>query len=198
MKIACLPPMIIILLLSFFNPKLGSAQSNFERNKPPFTDRLVYGGGLGLQFGTLTLVDLSPVVGYRVTERLETGIGFTYKYYKVKDYWYDYSTNQSYDLKSNIIGGSVYLRYHFLKNVFAHAEFEQLQYRYTDYYNIPGIGIEKEKKTANISSVFIGGGYKQQISQGSYFFIMALWNLTEDSMSPYNNPVLRMGVLLGR
>ena len=189
--------MIVILFLAIFNPELSSAQSGFERNTPRFSDRLVYGGGFGLQFGTLTLVDLSPVVGYRLTERLETGIGFTYKYYKVKDYWYDYLTNQSYDLKSNIIGGSVYSRYHILKNVFVHAEFEQLQYRYTQYYNT-GAGLARDKQTANISSLFVGGGYKQPISQSSYFFIMALWNLTEDSMSPYNNPVLRMGVILGR
>lgn len=197
MKISCLTPLIAILFLSFFNPGMGSAQTNLEQNKPRFTDRLVYGGGFGLQFGTLTLIDLSPVVGYRVTERLETGIGLSYKYYKFKDYWYDYNTNRSYDLKSNIFGGSVYLRYHVLKNVFAHVEFEQLQYRYTQYYNT-STGLVREKETANISSMFIGGGYKQPISQNSYFFIMALWNLTEDSMSPYSNPVLRMGVLLGR
>lgn len=197
MKISCLTPIIALLLLSIFSPELSSAQSNFERNKPSFADKLVFGGGFGLQFGTITLVDLSPVVGYRVTERLETGIGISYKYYKVKDYWYDYNSNRSYDLKSNIIGGSVYLRYNILKNVFAHTEFEQLQYRYTQYYNT-GTGLTTEKETANISSVFIGGGYRQPISQNSYFFIMALWNLTESSLSPYNNPVLRMGVILGR
>ena len=196
MKISFLPPMIVILLLSLFNPELGSAQSNFEQNKPSFTDKLVYGGGFGLQFGTLTLIDLSPVVGYRVTDRLETGIGLTYKYYRVKNRWYD-NNGRGYDLKSNIIGGSVYVRYHVLKNVFVHTEFEQLQYRYTQYYNT-GLSLERENKTANISSMFIGGGLKQPISQNTYFFIMALWNLTETSMSPYNNPIIRMGVILGR
>lgn len=176
---------------------MSSAQSNLERNKSPFADKLVFGGGLGLQFGNLTLIDLSPVVGYRLTERLETGIGLTYKYYKYKNYWYDYLTNQSYDLKSHIYGGSVYVRYHVLRNVFIHTEFEQLKYRYTQYYNT-GSGPARENHVANISSVFIGGGYKQPISQNSYFFIMGLWNLTETSMSPYNNPILRMGVILGR
>ncbi len=197
MKISYLSSILVLLLLSFFNPKISSAQSHIEQNKPRFTDRLVYGGGLGLQFGTLTLVDISPVVGYRVTERLETGLGFTYKYYRYKNYWYDYTTGQGYDLKSNITGGSIYVRYHFLENVFAHAEFEQLHYRFTDYYNT-GSGVQSDKQDANISSVFIGGGYRQRISQGSYFFIMGLWNLTEDSMSPYSNPVLRMGVIFGR
>ena len=188
--------MILILFLSLFNPGLGSAQSNFERNKTPFSDKLMFGGGFGLQFGTLTLIDLSPVVGYRVTDRLETGIGLTYKYYRYKNRWYD-NAGQGYDLKSHIYGGSVYVRYHVLKNVFVHTEFEQLKYRYTQYYNTSS-GLAREKETANISSLFIGGGLKQPISQNSYFFIMALWNLTETSMSPYNNPIIRMGVILGR
>lgn len=191
---------LFLILLSFFcflSPENSSAQSESSREKSRFTDKLVYGGSFGLQFGSLTLIDLSPVIGYRVTEKFETGVGFTYKYYKYKDYWYDYTTGQSFDLKSNITGGSVYARYHILENVFAHAEFEQLRYRYTNYYS-SGAGIEKDKLVADISSVLIGGGYRQRISQNSYFYIMGLWNLTEDAMSPYNNPVLRMGVILGR
>jgi hypothetical protein len=191
---------LFLFLLSFFcflSPEISSAQSESSREKSRFTDKLVYGGSFGLQFGSLTLIDLSPVIGYRVTEKFETGLGFTYKYYKYKDYWYDYSTGQTYDLKSNITGGSVYARYHFIENVFAHAEFEQLRYNYTSYY-FGGTGIEKEKLATDISSVLIGGGYRQRMSQNSYFYIMALWNLTEDAMSPYNNPIFRMGVILGR
>jgi len=191
---------LFLFLLSFFcflTPEISSAQSENSRDKSRFTDKLIYGGSFGLQFGSLTLIDLSPVIGYRVTEKFETGLGFTYKYYKYKDYWYDYSTGQTYDLKSNITGGSVYARYHFFENVFAHAEFEQLRYKYTNYY-FSGTGIETEKLVADISSVLIGGGYRQRISQNSYFYIMGLWNLTEDAMSPYNNPILRMGVIIGR
>jgi hypothetical protein len=191
---------LLIVLVSFFcflTPEISSAQSENNRDKSRFTDKLVFGGSFGLQFGSLTLIDLSPVIGYRITEKFETGVGFTYKYYKYKDYWYDNTTGQTYDLKSNITGGSVYARYHILENVFAHAEFEQLRYRYTNYY-FSGTGIEKEKLAADISSVLIGGGYRQRISQNSYFYIMGLWNLTEDAMSPYSNPILRMGVILGR
>ncbi|GAP42677.1 hypothetical protein TBC1_11809 [Lentimicrobium saccharophilum] len=169
----------------------------FTKNKEKFSDNLFFGGGLGLQFGTLTLIDLSPIVGYRVTEKFETGLGLTYKYYRYKDYYIDYYTGISYDLKSNILGGSVFARYHILDNVFAHAEFESLRYNYTSYYS-SGTGLLSEPATAIINSLFVGGGYRQRISQGSYFYIMALWNLNQDALSPYDNPVLRMGVILGR
>lgn len=195
MKRNC-PALFLLLLLIILSPSLSSAQSSSE-NSPKFSDRLFFGGGLGLQFGTLTLIDLSPVVGYRFTDKLEGGLGFTYKYYRYKDYYIDYYTGQRYDLKSNITGASVFGRYHFLENVFAQIEYERLRYAYTTYYNA-GSGMWSEGQVANIDSFFVGGGYRQRISGGSYFYVMGLWNLTEDAMSPYSNPVIRMGVIIGR
>ena len=186
-----------LLFFYVFATQIAVAQEAPQTNKARFTDKIFFGGGLGLQFGSITVIDVSPVVGYRVTEKFETGLGFTYKYYNYKDYFFDNNTGIGYDLKSNILGGSVFARYHILENVFLHAEFESLRYKYDDYYTI-GPLLYKEQQIANINSVFVGAGYRQRISQGSYFFIMALWNLTEDAMSPYTNPVLRMGVVFGR
>lgn len=191
-------PLVFISLLLTVSTMFSPVRAQeLSKNKGKFTDNLFFGGGLGLQFGTLTLIDISPVIGYRVTEKFETGIGLTYKYYKYKDYFIDYYSGTRYDLKSNILGGSVFLRYHILDNVFAHTEFESLRYNYTSYYS-SGTGLLSEPATAIINSLFVGGGYRQRISQGSYFFIMALWNLNDDALSPYSNPVLRMGVILGR
>ena len=75
----------VLILISVFGQKTASAQSKNQREKESFADKLVYGGSFGLQFGSLTLVDVSPVIGYRITEKLEAGLGFTYKYYKYKD-----------------------------------------------------------------------------------------------------------------
>lgn len=188
---------LLSLIFIAFGSNMTSAQENLQDKKPGFADKLVYGGNFGLQFGSLTLIDLSPVIGYRLTPKLETGLGFTWKYYKYRNYWINPNTGQQYDLKSNIAGGSVYARYHIFKNVFAHTEFEQLRYKYTNYY-FNGAVMEKDEQVANITSVFVGGGYRQSFNRNSYFYIMALWNLTEDAMSPYNNPLIRMGVIVGR
>ena len=188
---------LLTFSLLWFTQTHASAQNSDNRPENSFMDRVFFGGGLGLQFGTLTLIDVSPVVGYRITERFEAGLGFTYKYYKYNDYYVDLNTGTSYDLKSDILGGSVFGRYHITESIFAHAEYETLNYRYEDYYSYGG-NIMSDKRTAIINSFFIGGGYRQHISEGSYFFIMALWNLNDGGMSPYSNPVLRMGVILGR
>jgi len=183
----------ISLLFYFliFSSIFAAAQDYQQAPKSRFIDKLFVGGGLGLQFGSLTLIDITPMVGYRVTEKFETGIGLTYKYYKYNDYY-----GLGIDLKSNIIGGSIFARYHIIENLFAHIEYESLRYRYDEYYGSIG-ALTSENRIAYINSFFIGGGYRQRISQSSYFYIMALWNLNETTLSPYSNPVLRMGVALG-
>lgn len=187
----CYHTFLTVLLLLLF-PVIVPAQDDQTAPEYRFSDRLFFGGGLGLQFGTLTLIDISPVVGYRVTEKFETGIGLTYKYYKYKDYYYVGG-----DLKTNIFGGSLFARYHIFENIFAHVEYESLRYHYDDNHGSGSI-LSSDQSTAVYNSIFVGGGYRQRISQGSYFFMMALWNLNDSAFSPYSNPVLRMGVILGR
>lgn len=173
------------------------AQTSTVQPRPRFTDRLVFGGGVGLQFGTITLIDVSPVIGYRITPKLESGIGLTYKYYRYKDFYFDQTTFQRFDLKSNIYGASLYSRYHILENIFAHVEVERLQYNFDNIYYSGGL-MMRDPTTAYVTGIFVGGGLRQRISAGSYFYILALWNLNDDAMSPYSNPILRMGVLFGR
>ncbi|NJO68127.1 MAG: hypothetical protein HC830_01615 [Bacteroidetes bacterium] len=45
-------------------------------------DRMYVGGNIGLQFGTITNIELSPHVGYYIYPRWSAGIGITYEYYK--------------------------------------------------------------------------------------------------------------------
>jgi len=65
-------------------------------------DRIYIGGNFGLQFGNYTIVDLSPQIGYRITDRLTSGIGITYMYLKYTDPVYNFS------YKTNIYGGSIF------------------------------------------------------------------------------------------
>ncbi len=59
------------------------------KQKNPFSERFFVGGSLGFSIGTYSsLVDVSPIFGYAVTEDFIAGLGLTYKYYKYKDYFY--------------------------------------------------------------------------------------------------------------
>lgn len=184
---------------------IGFSQSVKEK---PFKDRLFGGGYLGLQFGSYsTMVDVSPIIGYSLTDNIDVGLGPTYKYYKYKNYYYVSFPNgdsRFYDHVANMLGASVFARYYFsseyipfLNNLFAHVEYEYLNYSY-DYYFVSGSDVNTVKLSSDISSFFVGGGLKQPLGRGrSFLYLLVLWNLNETYESPYSNPIIRMGVNVG-
>jgi hypothetical protein len=180
---------IYICILTFFvlgTPFLSKAQYENETKpeKSSFASHLFFGGGLGLQFGSMTLIEISPLVGYRVTPKFSLGLSPTYKYYKYNDYY-----GPSMDLKTNVLGGSIFARYSIFENVFAHVEYETL------FYNtqVPGYPTVMEQ----FNSFFVGGGYNQRIGGNSAMYIMMLWNLNDTENSPYVNPIIRVGFSVG-
>jgi len=148
-----------------------------DKSKKSFDikDKFFAGGNFGLQFGNMVLVDISPLVGYRVTNKLSVGLGFTYTYFK--NYDIHYSTS--------IYGGRLFSRYFILDNLFLHGEYEILngEWRYNDRFNI--------------TSILAGAGYRQPIGSSAAFDIMALWNFNESVDSPYSNPIIRAGFVVG-
>lgn len=69
----------IAIFLFFILTGITTAQAQFNVN------RLTFGGGLGLQFGDYTVVNVAPQVGYDFNRYLNAGAGFTYTYYKNKE-----------------------------------------------------------------------------------------------------------------
>jgi hypothetical protein len=154
-------------------------------------NRIFFGGGLGLQFGSVTYIEVSPIVGYRVTEKLSAGAGLRYIYSKYND---DYFSNLSRGYETSIYGWSVFGRYFIIPNLFAHAEFEMLN------LEVPtGISSTGEYKLDRdwISSTFVGGGYAQPLGGRSAILLSVLWNLTEETYTPYSNPLFRVGITVG-
>lgn len=161
-----------------------------------FNQRLVYGGGFGLQFGNVTLVDLSPTIGYRLTDQLTLGTGVSYKYNHINDYTLDQNSGRWYDYRSNIYGGSIWGRYYLLRNIFAHAEIEQLRINY-NYTSVSSILPTNVSNGVDVTSVLVGGGYRQPLGGHVYFNILILFNLNETDFTPYNNPIIRAGISVG-
>jgi hypothetical protein len=184
-----------------------SGQESQVKKKQVFWNRVSVGGNLGLQFGTVTAIDVSPEVMIRVVDQFHLGVGFSYDYLQTKDYFWD-DTNQKWlDFKANVYGGRFFARYYlrslfnnFLGNFFAHAEYEYL------YYSRPfiqdpngtivdpyGYTYRQGKDVMEISSLFVGVGYEQPISQRAFIDLLILYNLNETYNSPYSNPIFRLG-----
>jgi hypothetical protein len=171
-----------IIIVVFFVFSMNAQDSTMIRKHPPkknFKDRLFTGGNIGLQFGTVTFIDVSPLIGYRITDKISAGVGATYQYYRYKDRFYDFSTN--------VYGGRVFGRYFFTEYLFGHAEYEYLNLEAFDFF----------RRRVDVNSVLVGAGYFQRFSENSGVTAMLLYNFTEDRYTPYINPIFRIGFNIG-
>ncbi len=178
-------------LIIFANHFSMNAQDIPSRNQahinPPkenFWDRVYTGGGIGLQFGSQTFVNISPLIGYRLTEKFSMGVSATYLYYRYKDY------NPAYSYSSNTYGGSVFSRYLIFENLFAHVEYELLRLEVRD-------NVSRLLGSKDVTSVLVGGGYRQMLGDRSSINLMLLYNLNETTYSPYQNPIIRISFGIG-
>ena len=178
-----LQKILLIVILAFTLFSETSAQA--PPMKEDFWDKVYFGGNFGLQFGNQTLVDINPLMGYRLTEKLSVGVTATYIYYKVTDPYNFYPT-----YSTNIYGGSLFTRYFLLENIFAHVEREVLN------LEVPNHFLHRYERQ-NVFGFYVGGGFRQEIGDRSSLNIMLLYNLNQDRNSPYQNPIIRIGFGFG-
>ena len=171
---------IISIIILLFTATSGSfGQSKFS------ADRVYFGGNLGASFGSFTFVDISPLVGYRFTDRFTAGIGATYIY--IKSNYYAYETS--------FYGGRIFSRYFITEGIFAHAEQEVLRGKFYE----PTYDLRLNWHT--IGNTYIGGGYQSKVGVNSGVFILLLYNLNSSFYSKQINPsdpiVVRIGFNIG-
>ncbi|GGZ36759.1 hypothetical protein GCM10007049_32670 [Echinicola pacifica] len=155
-----------------------------EEQKVPFSDRLYFGGNLGLQFGYLTYIEVSPLVGVMITERYSAGAGITYQYLEYKDY----------GTSSNVYGGRLFNRYNISPNIFAHAEYESLN---VEAYRRNDAGILVSEREW-VPGLFLGGGYFVPFGRRGGMNFTFLYNvLYVNTNAIYTEPyVIRAGFVL--
>lgn len=156
----------------------------------PLKERIVLGGGVGLSFGTAQdFFSVSPMIGYRVTERMLAGTGFTYRYTKYKYY--------SPSISLIDYGINPFLRYTIFNGIFVHTEYEYLNYEYPDPVS--------PEKTVRLGydSFLAGGGFLQPIGDKAAFYVVILYNFSyqdvqQSQYTPYPNPlIIRGGITVG-
>ncbi|MEB2775605.1 hypothetical protein SYJ56_09810 [Algoriphagus sp. D3-2-R+10] len=158
------------------------AQREIYSDSVAFKDRLYYGGNFGMQFGTVTLIDFSPLVGVMITPKFSSGVGITYQYFNDKRFIGG---------ETSSYGGRLFSRYNIFPNIFLHAEYESINF---DNYNLFTDQFERIWSNA----LFLGGGYFAPFgSRGGVNFTF-LYNVLHDNLrSPYGEPyVIRVGFVL--
>jgi len=167
-----------------FGQPASERKSEFKMQK-----RLYIGGGIGFGISSYaTSLMIAPVVGYRLTPDVDIGTRLNYTYYRYNDSPLKYTTNN--------YGAGFFARYYlfFFSDLFLHAEYEALNYEQV-YVNSNWEVDHKERVW--VSSLFLGGGYRQWVGQNAFVGITVLWNILDSLDSPYNNPIFRIGVGVG-
>jgi hypothetical protein len=163
---------------------------------PSFKERLFYGGNLGLQFGTITDIQVSPVIGYWVLPRVAVALGPTYTYYKDS-----YSETAIYGAKGYVqfaviqdLSSVIPLGGH--TGIFLHLEDELLSlnsyfWKWQNSYT-PQSSYNSERFYLN--TVLVGGGISQHLGRRSTLNFMVLWPL-DNPYNIYNNPEIRISFI---
>lgn len=203
----------LVLFILIVGCSFGQNTKNIKKDKKPFKERLFVGGSLGFSFGSISSsVEVIPIVGYAISDNFILGLGFTYRYYVYRDFYYNIDNGEQVNYTTNLYGGSIWTRYFLSKigipiieNLFLHAEIEPLVYQESfkydpnngDYRGIDGYLYSEEKTRQTFTGIYLGGGLRQMLGQRSYMYIEVLWNFNEELYAPYSNPRIRIGVAAG-
>jgi len=147
-----------------------------------------------MSFGNSTYIDLAPMVGYHIFDRLVVGLGPHYIYQSVKSTpYYPAYQSHSFGLKgftrfSLLTNAEEWLPIKLFSELYVQGEYEGLSLE-NEYYVPP----YTEEGRTMYHGFLVGGGVAQRIGMYNTITFTVLWDVTESYLSPYSNPVFRVG-----
>lgn len=190
-----------ILILIFLGFVLLSVRGQDERQRMEMEDEMPQKKGkfflvpeFWLSFGSSTYIEIAPMIGYHALERLVIGGGPHYTYQSVKGSPYSpisYQTH-AFGLKgfarfAVITNAEQFLPINLFSDLFVHLEYEGMSLEKNIYFS------PTDQGRFLYHGLLLGGGVNQRIGMYNSVSFMVLWNVNESSVSPYANPVFRVG-----
>ena len=178
-----------LLVISYDNPAFGQRSRS---DKPPLHERIFFGGDFGLQFGTITNIEIAPVVGLWVLPRVAIAAGPEYTYYAQRRIG-----------STSIFGGRAYTQLVLIQDInniipvgihlglFLHAE-DEIQSLESDTPFWKNTSVDSERFTVN--TLLAGGGISQPMGRRASLNLIFLWAL-DDTYGLYGNPEIRVSFI---
>jgi hypothetical protein len=174
---------IVLVFLLF--PLINSAAQEQEESPRKF----FFGGNFNLMLGTITSINISPLVGYRVTPRFSAGTGITYEYYREK-------ISPSDIFQASMYGARGFLSYDIIPDInkLTGLPMQGALMGYTEYEALNQYYSQSEARSW-LNNVYVGGGWKIPMGERAAIQLLLLYNLNETMNSPYSNPLFRFGFI---
>ena len=159
-----------------------------EKSKVPLKDRLVFSGDVALSFSNFgSTLGANPTVGYRVNDWLTSGIGAHYYYF-----------SNSFS-NTSLYGSQIFTRAEVFDGAFVITELQQTN---TEVYRVvqptnPNDPVTFSAERQWIPQWYVGGGYYQNVGGNIRIGGSILFDIIDDIDSPWSNPQLRGGVIIG-
>ena len=153
------------------------------KSKASIKNNIFYGGYINLSFGSYSVIGIEPMIGYKLTPKLSTGIKVQYTYIQDDRYAKSYTTST--------YGGSIFGRY--LVTPKFYAQVEAASYNYEFFY-LNG-GSEREW----VPFLFMGGGFIQPLGDRTWLNFQILFDVLQSDKAPYEDwePFFSIGVGAG-
>jgi hypothetical protein len=189
----------ILAILLIFSTLSISAQGRVKEDKT-FSEKIFFGGSIGMAFGTVTRVDILPEVGMWVVPQWAIGIGGRYTFRKER---FNAIGEQINPYKAHIWGLSGFTEILPIPDldkafnigikggIIFYGEWEGL---YLDRSLLdPNAAVPKGKGWVHL--FLVGGGYRVPLGERAALNLLVLWDLTNNAYSPYTtNPLLRLSI----
>lgn len=182
--------LLFIIVLSFSALKAQYGSDNLK-------GKFYLAPDFGLVLGSINNIELSPALGYHLTDRFSLAAGYKYEFYS-KTRVYSYQTAG----KTSIYGPKAFFRYTLINNfndflpigldaaVFAHAEYEANNLE-TDFFGNSAIN---NSKRFWLDTFLIGGGISESPSPRLRVNILFLWDTNTGAVIINSNPIIRFGI----
>jgi len=144
-------------------------------------DHVYFGGSVTLSFGDVTRIGVYPMIAWKFTPKLSVGTELGYEYLKYDDI----------DQSANNYGWSVFSRYRIIPQLYAHAEYQMVNY---EIFTSPTTS-DREW----IPYLLLGGGLASRIGSNTWGYLEVLFDVLNDDHSPYDKgePIISAGVGVG-
>ncbi len=165
--------------------------SDGEPFEESWTDKLVFGGNALPGYSNGWILELSPFVGYKLTNSTIAGVGINYFYRSYRNPFFQNSPKQIY----RTYGGRAFVMQNLAFGLFAQAEYDYtfLNYKEKDIFdNVTG------SYQTQAPGFLIGGGYSQNAGRIGYNMMVLYDTLYSTTTSARTSPwVIRGGIVFG-